>query len=146
MSRPVRHGDERSKAAVQRRVEDAEILWRLGRREGAFTLALVAVASAARHVQPGGSDREAFEAFLRGRFPWRISVEYRGEQVPIETLFYKQLRCQLIHEGELADDVEFLDGVPEDQLVVQAGGSPNFKLKVSPGWFHKLVGCAVDVV
>jgi hypothetical protein len=128
---------------IHRRVEDANVLWRLDRREGAFILALVAVGAAARRAHPALHDQAAFETYLLSQRSWRISVEYRGEQIPVETVLYKLLRCQLVHEAGMAADLEFLDGVPDDDLVLRAGGAPEHVLKVSPGWFQHLIECAL---
>jgi hypothetical protein len=130
---------------VRRRVEDANVLWRLGRREGAFILALVAVGAAARRAHPTLHDRAAFETYLLSQRRWRMSAEYRGEQMPVETILYKLLRCQLVHEAGMAADVQFLDGVPDDEFALRAGGAPEYVLKVSPSWFHHLTACALAV-
>ena len=60
-------------------------------------------------------------------------------------MLYKLLRCQLVHEADLPSDVEFLDDLPEEQAAVRAGGAPEYVLKLSPGWFHKLTACALSV-
>ena len=87
--------------SVRARVEDAQLLWTNGRREGAFLTALIAVAATSRKRFPDRksvTDREAFERFLEAAHSVRLSVEYRGECHPIEHVFYKWFRCELVHE------------------------------------------------
>ena len=82
--------------SIRARVEDSLLLWKGGRLEGAFFNALVAVAATARRRFPDRkdvSDREAFIRFLESAHTVRISVEYRGECLPIEQIFYKWFRC-----------------------------------------------------
>ena len=128
------------------RVGDALLLWESGRREGAFLTALVAVAATARKRFPDRKaigDRDAFERFLQSAHSVRLSVEYRGECQSIEHIFYKWFRCQLVHEGGLPIDIEFMMDEPAS-LSVRAGGAPEFILKVSEGWFHHLVVAVVE--
>jgi hypothetical protein len=66
--------------SLQERVDDARLLWDARRREGAFLMALLAVAARARQEHPRLiGDRDAFERFIESRFRPRISVEFRGE-------------------------------------------------------------------
>ncbi len=130
---------------IRTRIEDAMLLWESGRYEGAFLSALVAVAATARRRSPDRKavgDREAFEQFLASAHSMRLSVEYRGEVHPIERIFYKWLRCELVHEGGLPIDIQFM---PDDGpgLAVRAGGAPEFVLKLSNGWFQHLIGAVV---
>jgi hypothetical protein len=129
--------------SVRTRVEDALLLWNNGRKEGAFLSALVAVAATSRRRFPDRKavgDREAFVRFLEAAHTVRISVEYRGECLPVEQIFYKWFRCQLVHEGGLPVDIEFMpDSVP-GTVSVRAGGAPEYLLKVSDGWFDHMVG------
>ncbi len=132
--------------AIRQRVIDARVLWTSGRREGAFILALIAVAATARQRYPDvKGDRKAFETFLLSDTNWPFSrigsVEYHGQQIPFAGLFYKVLRCQLVHEGNIPIDVEFMMDLPDQALALRAGGAPAFILQLSPGWFHALVQC-----
>jgi hypothetical protein len=127
--------------SLQSRLHDAQVLWQNDRHEGALISALIAVAATSRKRYPDRgkhNDRQAFEQFLTDASPGRISVEYRGECQPIEHIFYKFLRCQLVHEGELPVDIEITEN---DGLSFRAGGRPEFVLKVSRGWFHFLIRC-----
>lgn len=132
--------------SVAARIEDALLLWDSGRREGAFLMALIAVAATSRRRfsdRKAVGDREAFERFVKSAHQVLLSVEYRGEVHSIEHVFYKWFRCELVHEGGLPMDIEFM---PDDEpgiLSVRAGGAPEFVLKVSEGWFHHLVSAVV---
>ena len=99
--------------SIRARVEDSLLLWNSGRLEGAFLNALVAVAATSRRRFPDRKavgDREAFVRFLKAAHTVRISVEYRNECLPVEQIFYKWFRCQLVHEGGLPVDIEFMPG------------------------------------
>jgi hypothetical protein len=132
--------------SLRARVEDAQLLWRNGRRDGAFLSALVAVAATSRKRfadRKAVTDRDAFERFLEAAHSVRLSVEYRGECHPIEHIFYKWFRCELVHEGGLPIDIEFMPDDEPGLLSVRAGGAPEFVLKVSEGWFHHLVSAVI---
>jgi hypothetical protein len=132
--------------SVEARVEDARLLWRNGRREGAFLTALVAVAATSRKRfsdRRAVTDRDAFERFLEMAHSVRLAVEYRGECHAIEHIFYKWFRCELVHEGGLPIDIEFISSDEPGLLSVRAGGAPDFVLKVSEGWFNHLIGAVI---
>jgi hypothetical protein len=101
-------------------------------------MALVAVAARAREENPSIGDPEAFERFIQSRFRPRISVEFRGELHSLERVFYKWMRCELVHEGGLPVDLQFNEDAEPGELSVRAGGSPNYVLLISPGWFGQL--------
>jgi hypothetical protein len=129
--------------SIRARVEDAILLWENGRKEGAFLNALVAVAATSRRRFPDRNaigDREAFVSFLETAHAVRLSVEYRGECLPVEQVFYKWIRCQLVHEGGLPVDIEFMPEAFPGMVSVRAGGAPDYLLKVSDGWFDYMVG------
>lgn len=130
-------------AGIAERVEDARILWSAERREGALLCVLVAIAARAREADgpgPRTSDRESFESYLAQCLPWRLSVEYRGRLETIEHVFYKWLRCHLVHEAVLPVDLAFFE---DDGLSLRAGGAPEFRLLLSTGWFDALADCAL---
>ena len=125
---------------IRNRIDDALFLWKNGREEGAFLSALIAVAATARRRYPKMKDRECFELFLRDTHSVRLRVEYRSESHPIEHIFYKWLRCQLVHEGGLPLDIQFMrDDVP-GSMSVRAGGAPEYILKIGHGWFGHMIG------
>jgi len=127
----------------QDRIDDALALWQAERREGAFLLAIVAVVVRAREDFPKPvREGESFRRYIESVFPARISVEYRGKLWPIEDVFYKWFRCELVHGPGLPVDVGLMQDAASGELSVRAGGAPEYKLLVSPGWFHKLVAWA----
>jgi hypothetical protein len=129
--------------SIRDRIDDARLLWEAGRREGAFLMALVAVAARARQEHPKPvRDSDAFERFIRSRFGLRFSVEFRGELQPLERVFYKWMRCELVHDGGLPADLRFGESNEPSELSVRAGGAPEYVLLVSPGWFEQLVAWA----
>ena len=130
--------------SIRDRVEDALVLWKNGRLEGAFLIALIAISASARRRYPRVGDRESFEQFLTDSHTVRISVEYRGTCYPVEHVFYKWLRCNLVHEGELPVDIEIMPDSEPGTMSVRAGGAPEYVLKISEGWFHHLVGAVMQ--
>lgn len=124
----------------QARIDDALLLWREGHREGAFLLAIVAVVARARQDFPKPmGEGESFRRFVESQFRMRWSVEYRGKQVPVEDIFYKWFRCEIVHKGGLPVDVNFIEDAKPNELSVRAGGAPEYVLLVSPGWFYQLI-------
>ena len=130
--------------SVQARVEDALLLWKQGRREGAFLVALLAVAATSRRRFPRQGDREGFERFLRSTHPVRMHVEFRNTLEPIEHILYKWVRCTLVHEAQLPYDIEFMPATGISGLSVRAGGAPDFVLKLSETWFDHLINVVIN--
>jgi len=129
--------------SVRRRVDDALALHQLGRFDGALLSALVAAAATARREMPDRSvgDRECFEAFLsRSRACTCIKgVEFRGELRSVPSIFYKWLRCELVHEGGVPLDIEFVGDPDDGGLSVRAGGAPEYVLQLSHGWLFEVL-------
>jgi len=130
--------------SIKARIDDALFLWKNDRKEGAFLSALVAVASTSKRLYPKLKDGKAFEQFLIDSRLMRTSVEYRGELHKIEHIFYKWLRCELVHEGGLPTDIQFTLSKEPNMLMLRAGGAPEFVLKLSDSWFHFLVNTVVN--
>jgi hypothetical protein len=128
--------------SIRSRIEDALLLYQSGRYEGAFLNALVAVAATARLEDPNHTmrDGDCFEAFLDKQRRGVIKIEFRGELHTVPHIFYKWFRCELVHEGGLPMDVQFID---TDTMSIRAGGAPEYVLKISNGWFHWLVNAVV---
>ncbi len=124
---------------IKRRIEDAIFLWDNGRKESAFLLALVSVAAISKLRYSKMKDGEAFKKTISDFHTVRIGVEYRGEIHAIEHIFYKWVRCYLIHESELPTDIEFQDEEFVRGMSVRAGGKPNYVLQLGAGWFHHFV-------
>jgi hypothetical protein len=123
------------------RMADADLLWHHGRREGALLSALVAVSATARRTYPDiAGDRAAFEAFMKTTHGWTIAVEHRGISVDVDLLFYKWLRCELVHAGSLPPDLRIDDEFTDPrQCGVRAGGAPEYTVLLSPGWYQFFV-------
>ena len=124
--------------SLNARLDDAERLWSEARNESALVLLLTTVAACAR-VAAGtkkGTDKQDFESFFISGISVRLSIEFRGEQWPIESIFYKWMRCELVHAGGLPVDLELMT---DEGLSIRAGGEPEYVLKISCGWFKYLV-------
>ena len=129
--------------SVQDRIDDALALWRVERREGAFLLAIVAVVVRARQDFPKPMrESESFRRYVESAFPMRLSTEYRGKLWTIEDIFYTWFRCEIVHSAGLPKDLGFTVDTEPGELGVRAGGAPEYKLLVSPSWFHELVAWA----
>jgi hypothetical protein len=129
---------------ISDRIEDASTLWRNGRREGAFLSVLIAVASAAAAKYPNLRDRVRFEKYIQESSNVRMSVEFRGEIYPLETVFYKFMRCELVHEEGIPQDIEFAEEERDNTMSVRAGGAPDYLLIVGTGWYFHLADVATN--
>jgi hypothetical protein len=128
--------------SIRRRVEDALALHDLCRFDGALLCALVAAAATARKEEPSKkvSERACFESFLaKGAARMIVGVEFRGELHSIPHIFYKWLRCELVHEGGIPMDIEFVGDIGSKQLSLRAGGAPHYVLQLSHGWFFEIL-------
>ena len=136
-ARPIRLRGRGGTMSIKARIEDAEVLWQQGRKEGAWVLALVAAAATSRRRYPRPrKDKEAFTSFIRDVMPTLISGKpLQGtpnpriifDQKPLEEIVYEHLRCNLLHEGDIGHEVAFseskiVDGKLQATLAV---GSPN---------------------
>lgn len=130
--------------SVYDRVGDSLFLWQHDRFEGALLSILVAASATARKRYPRLGDGEAFEKFLVDAHPVRLSIEYRGAQVPIERLFWKWLRCEMIHQGALPLDIQFMGKDTAGQMFARAGGAPAYQVRLGHGWFHHVVTAVVQ--
>ena len=165
--------------SISQQVDDAKFLAQNNRHLGALTTLMLAVAASSRLCFPKGTksidnpteimgDREAFTQFLGGRIktilftdPSRpqsgpqygtsgISVSFKGKQYDVAFLLYKYYRCELVHEAELPQDVEFIPpdpshfGVPigRGQLGVTISGGD--KLVFDYGFIDLLVKAVVE--
>jgi hypothetical protein len=147
--------------SIRQQVEDATFLAENGRYNGALTNLMLAVAASARTCFPKGTkslqkpneamgDREAFTLFLGGRIrkllfgdyggdeygDSGISVGFKGQQYDIAYILYKFYRCELVHEGELPEDVEFN---PQVAAIGTAANMKGDNLRVSISAGNKMV-------
>ena len=95
---------------IRDRIEDAQILWKSSRIEGAFISVLIAVAATAkkRYPQKKFKDNERYRKFLldemgsiTGGPSTNVKFYHNGKyKVPLENIIYNILRCKLVHEGQ----------------------------------------------
>jgi hypothetical protein len=115
-------------------------LWSNNRKESAFLLAVVCIAAVSkkryRLEKDGDAFRKTFRDFQKNV---TLSVEFRGKLESIENIFYKWVRCELIHEGEIPIDITFMEDVKPRSMSIRAGGSPSINLKIGTGWFFHIV-------
>lgn len=139
--------------SIKVRIEDAKTLWQLGRKEGAWVLALIAAAATSRKRYPKPmKDGQAFKSFIRDVLPTLMyGKPLQGapnprivfDQTPVEDIIYEHLRCNLVHEGEVAQQVAFseskiVDGKLQATLVV---GSPN---RIPDFWVLNLMKAVME--
>jgi|SRR5215213_5447832 len=105
---------------IVRRIQKAEKDYAEGDYENALIQALIAVAATSAARYPNLGDRVRFEKLLakdfgpnlgsnvaiKGGF---IKVSYKGQLHTVEHIFYKFLRCELLHEADVPPDIEFVD-------------------------------------
>lgn len=134
------------RVSIPDRLADADLLWQQGHREGALLAVLVAVSATARRTLPDvKGDGEAFVQFLKTAHRWTLGVEHRGASVDLDLLFYKWLRCELVHNAALPSDVRF-ENLADDPMAcsVRAGGAPEYVAIIGHGWYHFLVNAVRD--
>jgi hypothetical protein len=122
---------------IAQRIDDAQFLWQAGRREGAFLTALLAFAATARRALPTGSDSRAFEELFREQLQSGTSVTFRGEPTPMSRLFYKWLRCELVHAGGLPVGLTFDDDDSHGLFTLTL--SDDYPISISSVYYHSLV-------
>jgi hypothetical protein len=156
--------------SIKQQVEDAIFLAQNGRHLGALTNLMLAVAASSRKTFPKGKtksvedptkkmgDREAFILFVGGRIRKLlfgdfggpdvgnsgISVNFRDKQLDVAFILYKYYRCELIHEGELPEDIEFNPPSLNQNLSVSNGGisvsvSCGNTMVLDYGWIDLLI-------
>jgi hypothetical protein len=118
--------------SIKTRIEDAEHLWSQARKEGAWVQALIAAAATARRRYPRPMpDNQSFKSFIcdiaglivmgdlnaPGPLYYRFYTEDREDHRKLEDIFYSELRCNLIHEGEL-NEVEFSESRAENGRLI----------------------------
>jgi hypothetical protein len=85
------------------------------------------------HAQSAAEQRQVF---------CRVGTAGTGSRpdVALEHIFYKWLRCQLVHEGALPVDIQFMADDDPQWMSLRAGGAPEYVLKIGLGWFHHVIG------
>ena len=102
---------------ISERLDDARALFALGRKTGALLMILIAVAATARKRYPRAKfkDREAVTKFVR------------GEIRPLQDVLYEFMRCMLVHEASMPEDILFEPGsqfsltVESDKIIFTDG-------------------------
>jgi len=130
--------------SILHRIDDAKLLFKNGRMEGAFLNILVAVAASAHKAHKKLGDREAFEKFLEGTQADRFRFEYRGQPQKLSYILYKWMRCKLVHEGALPLDLQLMPDLQPGTCTIRAGGAPERILKISHGYFFQLIQYVVE--
>lgn len=143
--------------SVRERLDDAKLLWEKGRKQGAWIQVLIAAAATSRQRFPTKSDGEAFRQFIREvtptivdgtkpAIPGGIIVLFNADtldQMPLDQVLYKHLRCHLLHEAVMPPDVRLSDSrVVDDKLVADLrGGTP---LTIPDFWVLHLAKAVAD--
>jgi hypothetical protein len=106
-----------SSMSIRALVEDAQDLWQRGRQESAFALTMIAFAATARRRYPRSlmPDNKAFKTFIRDEQPkilgtsdtGQILIPVGGRGMTLEDILYRRLRCELLHEGEMPEEIVF---------------------------------------
>ncbi len=162
--------------SIRQQVEDAVFLSQNGRHLGALTILMLAVAASSRKCFPKGtksiknpakimSDCEAFTLFLGGRIRHLLfgnyggpafgssgfSVGFKQQQHDIAYVLYKFYRCELIHKGDLPEDVEFAQsnnswqgGLNTGRRRLRVEISTGNKLVLDHGWIDLLISAVVQ--
>jgi hypothetical protein len=154
---------------IRRRIEDARVLWQAGRKEGAFSQILIAVAATARkryppppkgakpvpddqrpHLGEGARDGNAFKTFIldemetiTGGPKYNVAFPFQGQVTPLEDILYENIRCVLVHEGGLPDNISLSEPVHEGKKklnVVQLRDPLGFP----EGWINNLLIAVVQ--
>lgn len=154
--------------SIRQQVEDAVFLAQNGRYLGSLTILMLAVAASSRKCFPKRrrargkapkemGDRHAFTLFLGGRIrrlfsgdyespefgTSGISIHFKGQQYEIEHILYEFYRCNLVHEGELPEDVEFVPPDNPQHPGLSISFSAGDKMVLDYGWVDLLVNAVV---
>lgn len=160
--------------SIKQQVEDAKFLADNGRHLGALTNLMLAVAASSRKTFPKGKtksisdpnkemlDSEAFRLFVGGRIRKilfgdfggpdignsGISVNFKGNQYDVAYILYKFYRCELVHEGELPEDIEFVPPSGSSNISILNKGvnvsiSCGNAMVLDYGWIDLLVEAVV---
>ncbi len=109
--------------SIRARIEDAQALYRIGRRDGAILSILVAVAATSKKRYPaeiGFGDKQSFVKFVdeemhniiegavgRSGIYIQPTFTYYGKRMTLAEILYKYVRCNLAHEGRMPDSIRF---------------------------------------
>jgi hypothetical protein len=135
--------------SIKERIKDADILFKLGRKEGALFLVLVAVAATSRKRYPKiKDDGKAFKKFVSEEMSkyapgWKkdtkVQIKFRGKPLWMPHALYKYVRCNLAHEAELPEYISFKGENGFNVTVLN-----NEQLIISDAIFHYLRKIVID--
>jgi hypothetical protein len=136
--------------SIRKRIEDADLLFQCGRKEGALLLVLIAVAATSRKRYPRKDykDKKAFEEFVCEEMSkyapgWKKDTKvdsiFQGEPLWMPKVLYELIRCNLAHEAELPIYISFEDGKGFNVSVIN-----NEKLVIGNGIFHYLKKIVIE--
>ena len=125
---------------IRDRLIDARLLLDNGRMTGAWIQVLIAAAATSRSRYPDKKDGEAFRAFIKEVTPTILSGSRAmaspgitvilnadsSSPIPFDEVLYKQLRCTLLHEGKMPEEIIFSEARMVDERLVSdfIGGVP----------------------
>ena len=137
--------------SIKERINDADILFKLERKEGALLLVLVAVAATSRKRYPKSEitrDNQAFKKFVSEEMSkyapgWKedtkVQINFRGRPLWMPHALYKFIRCNLAHEAELPEYISFKGEKGFNVTVLN-----NEQLIISDAIFHYLKKIVID--
>lgn len=139
--------------SIKSRIEDADILFQLGRKEGALFLVLIAVAATSRKRYSGKKipkDGDAFKKFVSEEMSkyapgWKentkVQIEFEGKPLWMPQILYKYIRCELAHKAELPESISFKD---EQDFSFNVSVLNNKELTMSDTIFHYLKKIVIE--
>ncbi len=137
--------------SIKERIKDADILFKIGRKEGALLLVLVTIAATSRKRYPETkikSDGQAFKKFVSEEMSkyapgWKedskVQIKFRGRPLWMPHELYKYVRCNLAHEAELPEFVSFKGEKGFNVTVLN-----NEQLIISDAIFHYLKKIVIE--
>jgi len=153
---------ETTQMGIRQQIEDVRLLAANDRHLSALTVLMLAIAATSRRRFPKGTrsvenpaktmgDREAFTLFLGGRMRnlmfggygadeasnSSFIVDFKEKKHDLAYIFYKYYRCELIHEGELPQDIEFQP--PSDESKLGVSLTTGDKIVLDYGWINLLI-------
>jgi len=139
--------------SIKSRIEDADSLFQLGRKEGALLLVLIAVAATSRKRYPNRkkiSDNKAFKKFVSEEMSryapgWKentkVQIEFQGKPLWMPEVLYEYVRNELTHKAELPEFISFKD---EQGFSFNVSVLNNKELTMSDTIFHYLKKIVID--
>lgn len=136
--------------SIRTRIEDADLLFQHGRKEGALLLVIIAVAATSRKRYPKKKydDNVAFKDFVSEEMSkyapgWKkdtkVDINFQGKPLWMPKILYEFIRCNLAHEAELPIFISFEDGKGFNVSVIN-----NKQLVIGNGIFHYLKKIVIE--